>query len=382
MREINISMVIAAKRKEKGVTQDELAEFIGVSKASVSKWETAQSYPDITLLPQLAAYFNISIDELIGYLPQMTTQDIRKTYHRLADDFGKKPFDQVLSECRMVIKKYYSCYPLLLKMALLLLNYCSLLKEEERQQALLQEIVDLCVRIKTEGSDAQLTRQANSIEAISRLSLRQPQQVLELLGENSMPISNDDMLLASAYQMTGNNEKAKLVLQAGLYQHLISLIETAHSYLLLIIDEQGIFEETLSRFIRLSDIFHVESLNPNSLCQLYYIAAHGYAVSSNKEKALEMLGRYADVCTGFLLPFELKGDRFFDRIEEWFYDAEIDLQAPRDEKTVRISILQSVLENPVFHILDGEPGYKSIVHKLTAFADQKQTEGVKFKDGH
>ncbi len=371
MREINISTVIAAKRREKGVTQDELAEYIGVSKASVSKWETAQSYPDITFLPQLAAYFNISIDELMGYLPQMTEQDIRKTYHRLADDFGKKPFDQVLSECRTIIKKYYSCFPLLLRMTGLLLNYCTLLKEEERQKTLLQEVVDLCIRIRTESNDARLARQANSIEAISLLALGQPQQVLERLGENSMPISNDDRLLASAYQMTGNIAKAKLVLQAGLYQHLISLLETAHSYLLLVIDEPDKFEEILRRFICLSDSFHVESLNPNSLCQLYYIAAHGYAVLGNKEKALEMLGRYADICTTFLLPFKLQGDSFFDRIEEWFRDEDIDLQAPRDEKTIKNSILQSVIENPAFHILDGESEYKSVIHRLSAFAEQK-----------
>lgn len=371
MREINISTVIAVKRKEKGVTQDELAEYIGVSKASVSKWETAQSYPDITLLPQLAAYFNISIDELIGYLPQMTAQDIRKTYHRLADDFGKKPFDQVLNECHVIIKKYFSCFPLLLKMAILLFNYCSLLKDKERQQALLQEVVDLCVRIKTESNDAHLAKQANSMEAMSRLSLGQPKQVLELLGENSIPISSDDMILASAYQMTGKIEKAKSVLQVSMYQHLISLIEAARSYLFFITDEPDKFEEALYRFIQLSDSFDMEGLNPNSLCQLYYFAAHGYSVLKNKEKALEMLNRFAYICTTSLLPFRMKGDNFFDCIEEWFRDADIDLQAPRDEKTVRNSILQSVVENSVFNILCDEPGYKSIIHKLTTFAEQQ-----------
>ena len=44
-------------RKEKGYTQEQLAEYIGVTKASVSKWETGQSYPDVTLLPPLAAFF-------------------------------------------------------------------------------------------------------------------------------------------------------------------------------------------------------------------------------------------------------------------------------------------------------------------------------------
>lgn len=48
MNELNIAKTLILKRKEKGITQDELANYIGVSKASVSKWETGQSYPDIT----------------------------------------------------------------------------------------------------------------------------------------------------------------------------------------------------------------------------------------------------------------------------------------------------------------------------------------------
>ncbi|MDF2821388.1 MAG: family transcriptional regulator [Clostridiales bacterium] len=67
MKEINIGAVLLNKRREKGITQDVLANYIGVSKAAISNWETAQNYPDITLLPILAAYFNISLDELMGY---------------------------------------------------------------------------------------------------------------------------------------------------------------------------------------------------------------------------------------------------------------------------------------------------------------------------
>ena len=47
-------------RREKKVTQEELADFIGVTKASVSKWETRQSLPDILILPQLASFFNVT----------------------------------------------------------------------------------------------------------------------------------------------------------------------------------------------------------------------------------------------------------------------------------------------------------------------------------
>ena len=51
MNDINIAGMILSKRRERGMTQDDLAAHIGVSKAPVSKWETGQCFPDITILP-------------------------------------------------------------------------------------------------------------------------------------------------------------------------------------------------------------------------------------------------------------------------------------------------------------------------------------------
>lgn len=53
-------------RKEKGLTQEELAEKLGVSAQAVSKWENDVSCPDITLLPQLCRVLGISADELLS----------------------------------------------------------------------------------------------------------------------------------------------------------------------------------------------------------------------------------------------------------------------------------------------------------------------------
>ena len=63
------------------------------------------TYPDITLLPQLATYFNISIDELIGYEPQMTEEQIRVLYRKLAADFSTQPIEQVRKQCQEITKK-------------------------------------------------------------------------------------------------------------------------------------------------------------------------------------------------------------------------------------------------------------------------------------
>lgn len=56
---------IAENRKKMGITQEQLAEAMGVSFQAVSKWENDFSCPDITLLPGLADYFHITIDELL-----------------------------------------------------------------------------------------------------------------------------------------------------------------------------------------------------------------------------------------------------------------------------------------------------------------------------
>lgn len=57
---------IAELRKEKGITQEALANELGVSNQAVSKWEANQSCPDIQLLPQIADYFSITLDSLFG----------------------------------------------------------------------------------------------------------------------------------------------------------------------------------------------------------------------------------------------------------------------------------------------------------------------------
>ena len=60
---------IIANRKRLGMTQDKLAEQLGVTAQAVSKWENDQSCPDISMLPKLAEIFGISIDTLLGIAP-------------------------------------------------------------------------------------------------------------------------------------------------------------------------------------------------------------------------------------------------------------------------------------------------------------------------
>lgn len=78
---------IAALRKQQGLTQDELAEKLGLSSQAVSKWENELSCPDIMLLPQLAEILHVTVDELLSGAPAPET--------RLSTD-TKKPEERIL----------------------------------------------------------------------------------------------------------------------------------------------------------------------------------------------------------------------------------------------------------------------------------------------
>ena len=69
---------ISELRKEKKLTQKELAEKINVSDKAVSRWETGKGYPDVTSLVSLSEYFDVSVNELLAG-KRLTVEDIKET---------------------------------------------------------------------------------------------------------------------------------------------------------------------------------------------------------------------------------------------------------------------------------------------------------------
>ena len=364
MKEINIAKVLSTKRKEKCITQDDLAEYIGVSKASVSKWETGQSYPDVTFLPQLAAYFNISIDELMDYQPQMTKEAIHKLYKRLSSEFTIKPFNNVIDECHQMTKKYFSCFPLLQQMGLLIINHLELVKDPIESKALLEEAKSLFIRVRQESEDISLTKQALFMEALCCICVGDPESVLTLMDGAITPVMPPESLISSAYQMMGRNEDAKSVLQIGIYQNIVVLFNFFPAYLMLCADSPEKFDEVLQRAITVADTFDMKRLHPGVLVALYLAAAQGYVIQGAKEKALEMLQQYTDIVTGEIYPLRLHGDSYFDLLEAWLNKLDLGTDLPRDEKTVRKSMVSALADNPVFAVLSSEQRFLSLVDRL------------------
>ena len=84
MKKKTLGMMIASLRKEKGMTQFELAEKMGVTDKAVSKWERDLSCPDVNTIPKLAELFGISVDELMQIKAESqdeTKKDITPMIH-------------------------------------------------------------------------------------------------------------------------------------------------------------------------------------------------------------------------------------------------------------------------------------------------------------
>lgn len=366
MTPLKISEHILELRHKKGITQEELAAFLGVTKASVSKWETKQSYPDILLLPQIAAFFDISIDELMGYEPQLSPEQIKKCYVDLAADFAELPFEEVMEKSKVLTREYYSCYPLLFHMAILWINHVTLAPDAARQMEIVNDIIDICDRISKESREVGLCSDAIVMKAMAELQMGKTQEVIEVLE----PLNDPDRLrggelLIQAYFQSGNISKANRYSQILLFSHLLGLVENSIMMIGFNMENREFCETTIERVEKVAQIYELDNLHPNTVLQFYYQSAVFYCACEKKEEALKALEKFVYVTIDFLKKgITLHGDSYFCHLDDWFEEITLNKNAPRNEKVVWESLIPA-LENPAFSILFKDKTYKYLKKQIT-----------------
>ena len=374
LNSLNISDNLIRLRHEKKVTQEELANFLGITKASVSKWETRQSMPDILLLPQLAAYFGITIDELIGYEPQLSKEQIRKLYTELSDDFSCLPFEEVMDKSRTLMRKYYSCYPFLMQICILWLNHYILAEDAGAQQKILREAKELCSHIIEDCKILPLCNDAVTLKAMLDMLLGNATGAVDSLTNvyNPIMISNQsDAILIQAYTMAGQTEEALNQSQISMYTHMLSLVGTSTYYMSLNAASLDICEATMKRMDSIIKVYNLEYLHPNTTAGYHYQAAIVYAINNLPDAALTQLDSYAGNVVSLMSNdnYKLHGDDYFTRLDVWFEQLDLGINPPRNPKTVADSLM-STLENPVFAPLKASDRFQSIRHRLEELIKQ------------
>ena len=385
--DLPIGEEIARRRKQRGITQQELAVFMNVSKASVSKWETGQSYPDITSLPLLAAYFDCSVDELLILDSQLSTKEIQRIYQLLKDAFQTKTPSEVLALAQSFIKRYYSCYPFLLQMGSFYLNHWDLLPDvpvadsteghpseealmEAKKTIYLKEAEILYQRIIAHGDNA-LAQQAQQIEAYCLLMRNKPDEVLAILGTKTLSFLPSEPLIAAAFQQKNQLQQAEIVTQSAIYQYLILFMSLLTNYLTMLTQDEEQLEKTFARGLALSESFQLAQLHPLSLLNFLSAGMVSFAALEKESLLLQALTLYVKTLADTPEEIVLKGDDYFNSIDEWISELELGSQIPRNSDNVKKQFLEIAQFTPLFEPYLKQPLFEELFQQLQKLSEQE-----------
>ena len=104
--ELKISENLKKLRKQRGNTQDDLAAHLGISVQAVSKWERGEGFPDIAFLPYIAAYYEVTVDDILGCTFIRKQEDIEAFKKKSQELINKGKRQERLKLCREMQKKY------------------------------------------------------------------------------------------------------------------------------------------------------------------------------------------------------------------------------------------------------------------------------------
>lgn len=219
MDKFQIGETIFRLRKKKKITQEELGKFIGVSTAAVSKWESGNSYPDITFLPLLADFFDVSIDKLLNYKVELSDDEVMKINRECINLFNSEGFCTAIKKCEKYILKYKNSYLLKLKMACLFLMYLWKTNDEERIKKVKIRIQELFEDIVKNADKEELVEQA--LYQLSGIygSEKKYDEAIEALNKIRKSEIQMDVMLASIYIQKGDLKKGREIFQSELYKN-------------------------------------------------------------------------------------------------------------------------------------------------------------------
>ena len=175
----------------KELTQEDVAEYLGITPQSVSKWERGESYPDITLLPALANIFETSVDLLLG-MDTIRADETRRNIHKTAVEHQQSgDYTQAEKIYRKALLSYPNDPGMLLGLAGVLALKGSTaeaieltekglpLSENEKQKATMRAV--LCFLYLKAGSEDKANRLASQLP-----HMRESREVIQPLIREGM----------------------------------------------------------------------------------------------------------------------------------------------------------------------------------------------------
>ena len=136
---MTIGSNIKKLRRERDITQEQLAEFLHLTPSAISQWETDRVLPDIQYLPKLAHLFKVSSDEILGINVEANDEEINRIYQEVRELWCTARRSEAEKLCREGIDRFPNAYILMEELAWNL-SYSNNSKDREESISLFELI--------------------------------------------------------------------------------------------------------------------------------------------------------------------------------------------------------------------------------------------------
>ena len=161
---MNIGINIYTLRKEKKITQAQLAEILSVSEQAISKWENNQCAPDVSLFPMIANYFGVSIDRLFGYHMNSYADEVKAIIKAADDSMDTYKEIEIVSKG---LKRFPNSPDLKIYLAFSLSMVNRMSKDENEKKEAVKKAIQLCTEVvDTCGDNKQVNNALNMLTRI------------------------------------------------------------------------------------------------------------------------------------------------------------------------------------------------------------------------
>ncbi len=235
---MQVGDIIRKHRKDKNITQEEMAKRLGVTAPAVNKWENGNSLPDISLLSPIARLLNISIDTLLSHEKEISDEEAGHLVEEANELLKTEDFDNVFLWIKQCLVEHPSSYYLILWMARIFDSHLSMadIADRDRYDGY---ILDCYVRA-LESSDETLRRSAAEALYYFHINKKQYEQAEEYLVYFSEENPERKRKQAMIYSNTGRQNDACKMYEELLYAGYQSLSMTFHDIYILALQEKDL----------------------------------------------------------------------------------------------------------------------------------------------
>lgn len=229
---MKISQIIKERRSAQGLTQEQVAEQLGVSTPAVNKWEKGSCYPDITILPALARLLRVDLNTLLSFKEDLSEQEIGKFTNDLVQIISDEGFDIAFKKGMDKIHEYSTCNKLILTVAMVLEGSMFMFQVENKDYY--QKYIDKLYEKVAECNEIELKNQAISMLINKHLQQDEYEKAQEYIDKMPNITYDKKQLQGNLYAKSGELNKASEVFENKListtteiFTILISMMEIA-----------------------------------------------------------------------------------------------------------------------------------------------------------